>query len=989
MDRGVSRTDPPGRPFVLQWRLHSPAGLVDTWRGFSDTDRFNRALPVKFKYAEVRRDDGYVERQGSIRRFGQELAWTERAFDFQAPSSFRIDRVFHGGPVAQLTAKCRLSLAGATEQAGTDVEYTVMVWASRWWLRPLVALDFLLNVKGRTSRALQRLIGVLAGIEGGYDPPPPTLEHGGIVRMDEALRALPQREVAEQLRQYLLTAPLSEQDRMSPLALARRWGLPADDVIDGFLAATRAGVLRMSWELLCPSCTGPKVTLDELTSLSEQAHCESCDIRYDGSFPESLAASFRPDPAIRDFELPIRCVGSPSRTPHLLAESELDPDQFVDWRLPLGEGGYRIRRLGSLDCAHVEVRAGVGWTELTADVHETGVDPILLQVAPGEVGIHLRNRLDVPVRVVLERRWRPPDTLTAGRLLEHHGALDLLPAQALGPQIGVEVVRAAVLVTEAFRGREAALRAVELHLGEPTRVVRSDRTLIATWEGEFEEAMAAAARLDGARLVCSAVNVGSVTLIKDGAKAVPSGSAVEEGLAALRVALPGRTSLPGESEQAPEVQAAVAEGSGRRLLPGPDIGGRRDFLVQFPERQSGSAPPELMGGTLLPGPADPDLEDLSGVVMEGRYCLSKKLGGGGFGTVYAADDRRHGWDCVVKVLHPDISHDPVQAQRFFNEARACSRLEHPNTVRVLDFGHSEDGRLYLVMERLEGGELEEALARVGSLHPRLLKDVISGVLAGLAAAHEANLVHRDLKPTNVFLLAGAEHTSARADAKVKVIDFGLAVDVFEGDVEEGTVVGTPWYMAPEQFQGQAAGPAADLYAAGLLIYRCLAGRLPFQEDGGLRMVFRRQTSPIPPLDDICPHPLPPGLVAVVTRALHKAPEDRWPSAQEMRTAWLSAFAAAPDEATWRHPRLNTPTFGDMPTASASASPPGLLDGTADVDTDLARAVTPPSAAGLPTPDTPEDPAAGQKTQRYFTPDMSDEFASEDTDIARSPLPPDD
>ncbi len=343
----------------------------------------------------------------------------------------------------------------------------------------------------------------------------------------------------------------------------------------------------------------------------------------------------------------------------------------------------------------------------------------------------------------------------------------------------MEVVRAAVLVTEAFRGREAALKAVEAHLGAPTRVLRSDRTLIATWEGPFEEAMVAAASLEGARLICSAVNVGAVTLIKEGTKTVPSGSAVQEGLAALRVALPGRTSLPGESAQSPEVRQATAEGSGRRLLPGPDIGGRQDFLVEFPERAAGLAAPELLA-VHAGGAVPADEEDLSGALLEGRYALTKKLGGGGFGSVYAADG----------------------------------------------------------------------------------------------------------------------------------------------------------------------------FAMGLLIYRSLAGRLPFQDDGGLRKVFRRQTSQIPPLDDLSPHALPPGLVSVVTRALHRDPADRWPSAQQMRAAWLGCFEASPDEARWRQPRLDTPTqdqmaayvdpdAGDTPspiktdTDAARPSPLG------DANTDVAIAPSPP------------------------------------------------
>lgn len=255
----------------------------------------------------------------------------------------------------------------------------------------------------------------------------------------------------------------------------------------------------------------------------------------------------------------------------------------------------------------------------------------------------------------------------------------------------------------------------------------------------------------------------------------------------------------------------------------------------------------------------PRPEDLTGT-RAGSYELVRVLGTGGLSSVWLGEHPVIGSRVAVKVLHAAISECEEAVRRFVVEAQAVNRIESPHVVRVFDFGKLADGRDYAVMELLEGETLGDRLARERRLEWRVLRPIAIQIARALLAAHRAGILHRDLKPDNVFLCG------PRDRASVKVLDFGIA-KLLDGDERPatrrrtgpGVAIGTPLYAAPEQAAGDAIGPEADIYSLGVVLYEALAGRPPFL--GTVAQVLSAKVRELPP-------PLPtvaPGLPATVAR----------------------------------------------------------------------------------------------------------------------------
>lgn len=265
------------------------------------------------------------------------------------------------------------------------------------------------------------------------------------------------------------------------------------------------------------------------------------------------------------------------------------------------------------------------------------------------------------------------------------------------------------------------------------------------------------------------------------------------------------------------------------------------------------------------------LEDLPdpmvGRTIAGRYVIHERVGAGGMGTVYRARHEVVGRDVAVKFLSPDLAYDPHNRQRFLREARAANRINHEHIIDITDYGESEeDGLVYLVMEFLAGVPLNQVIDEAGMPVARALRIALQ-IGRALARAHELDVIHRDIKPDNIFVLVGADGGDF-----VKILDFGLAR--MKGDLRitaTGTIFGTPEYMSPEQARGVPLTPATDLYSVGVVLYEMLTGRLPFT--GGtpdLILAHLRQT-PEPPSRVA---KIPAELDALVLGLLEKDPEQR-------------------------------------------------------------------------------------------------------------------
>jgi serine/threonine-protein kinase len=294
---------------------------------------------------------------------------------------------------------------------------------------------------------------------------------------------------------------------------------------------------------------------------------------------------------------------------------------------------------------------------------------------------------------------------------------------------------------------------------------------------------------------------------------------------------------------------------------------------------------------LSPAPPAFDPGLLVGSVLDGRYELTGHIATGGMGAVFRARHRHLRKDLAVKVLRPELSDAPDLVERFRREAEIASHLEHDNIVRVTDFGRSEDGYLFLVMELLEGESLFDRLRREAPLPPGDAVPILWQICSGLVAAHALGVVHRDLKPENVFL---ARTSSGRE--VTKLLDFGIAKSSTPSSghaTQAGTVVGTPEYLSPEQAMGLAVDSRADLYTVGLIAFRALSGRPPFQAEDARELLMKQASWPVPPLTAANPALSAwPGLVTAVARACEKDPAARPQTAAELRDLFAAALGPA-------------------------------------------------------------------------------------------------
>ena len=258
----------------------------------------------------------------------------------------------------------------------------------------------------------------------------------------------------------------------------------------------------------------------------------------------------------------------------------------------------------------------------------------------------------------------------------------------------------------------------------------------------------------------------------------------------------------------------------------------------------------------------------------GNYLLADLLDEGGVGSVYVAEHRFFGEKAAVKVLHQQPANTNAEqvAQRFFQEARATRSIDHPNVIKVHDFGQTDAGILYLAMELLEGVSIHNVLARASAVEERSAAFIAAAVASGLHAAHLKGIIHRDLKPANIFL---------RASGNVKLLDFGMA-KVKEGRVRTGIglLAGTPHYMSPEQIRQEPVGPAADIYGLGAVLFKMLTGRLPFQSESLLEIVRMHLNEPAPRPSEHAR--VSERMDAIVLACMNKDPAKRPASMLELR-----------------------------------------------------------------------------------------------------------
>jgi hypothetical protein len=539
-------------PIRMTYRLETSAEPDRTWRVMSDTDAFNRVARADFTYVTETDARGKATTVGTVRKLGLTLRFHEEPFSFRRPRWFRIKRVFENGPASTITATATMS---PRPGGGTIIDYDLTVQPRGGLLRPILNFDLRRTTERNVGAALGAVVASLEQREAA-DPerallgPPPALTPTQSARLEQLASRLRPSPYVTRLVALIRGAPEREQSMISPLALAQAWLAPLDEVVEACVDAARVGLLAARVDILCPSCLVPKTQLGA-DGAAPATHCETCRIPLDPSYPESLAVHFFPSPEVRQLRIKIECLGSPQRTPQVVAQDLAPPGQTVDLTIDLEPGTHQLRTYPQIGPAALVV-AGDGEQGSEADFTLSGtIHPQLVKLRPEPRRISFTNTGGEAVTVVLEKLAPPRKVLTLGRLLVEFPALaEVVPAAGFYSTMACYVAQCLAL---RFGSDVAAARAAAT-LGRARVTYGSGSVVLAL----YAEPDALFQDLGGLALTEALAGIARGPAFEHvvGGRSVPMGPSVDAAYDACALGYPGKVAAP-QASFGPEIRSAA------------------------------------------------------------------------------------------------------------------------------------------------------------------------------------------------------------------------------------------------------------------------------------------------------------------------------------------------------------------------------------------------------------------------------------------------
>lgn len=540
-------------PIKMTYRLETRADQARTWRAMSDTDAFNRIAKANFTYSTEQAEDGTSRTIGTVKKLGLSIRFHEEPFSFRAPHWFRIRRHFEGGPAKSITAIAQL---GPRPGGGTSIDYELEVEPRTALFRPILNFDLRRTTERWVGEALARVVSSLDEkdddeLERSLLGPAPALSSKQATRLGELASRLPPGPLANRLVSFIRAAPERDQSTMSPLALSQAWLVPLEDLVSFFIDATRIGLLGARIDILCPSCLVPRAELGP-NGPPRGVHCETCAVPLDATYPESLAVHFFPSPEVRRLRVKLECLGSPARTPQIVAQDTVAAGTEADFTIPLEPGTYQLRTLPKIGPPALLV-IGDGEQGSDAQFHvSSSIQPQLVHLRPEPRMLHVKNEGAPPFTVVLEKLVPPRKVLTLGRLLAEYPQLaELVPTRGFVSTMACFVAYALALRLP----DDASALAVASSLSSARVAYPSGAVVLALFP-ELDGMFADLDKLDLSRaLVAFAVGPAFENVV--GGKSIPMGPSVDAAYDALGRSYPGRIAAPHDSFEKPEVTAAA------------------------------------------------------------------------------------------------------------------------------------------------------------------------------------------------------------------------------------------------------------------------------------------------------------------------------------------------------------------------------------------------------------------------------------------------